>query len=107
MTFEHTYVISGLDFLESRLHVVLNLIFWREFGGIQRSLNFHQACSDIVSLTEVISENGNSESHSPGKQGNTCSFSKICENSYLGFIFMDFLYAEPSLKCRLLSEKIS
>lgn len=103
MTLVYTYVISRLDFLGSHLYVVLNLVlnFILDLRGIQRSLNFPQTCSDIVSLTKVISEHGNSESHSPRKDGNTCSISKICKNSYLGFIFIDCVYVERSLKCRL------
>lgn len=44
--------------------------------SIQRSLNFLQTCSDIVSLTKVFSEDGNFESHSSRKEKNTCNVSK-------------------------------
>lgn len=52
------------------------LFFVLDSESIQRSLNLLQTCSDIVSLTKMFSEDGNSESHSSRKEGNICSISK-------------------------------
>lgn len=101
MTLIYTYVISRLDFLGSLLYVVLNLTVHFGLRGCSEISEFPSDLLRHVSLTKVISGDGNSEPHCPRKEGNTCSISKICENSYLGFIFIDCLYTEPSLKCRL------
>lgn len=73
-----------------------------DFWGIQRALNFISHIEKDCSLDNgKVNENGRLEFHSPRKEENSDGVSERCENSYLGFIIIDCLYTEPSLKCRL------